>query len=184
MRLVFFILFLVFELLLLAVLILPFLSLTSDEKLEGKHEQTMYNAGVKANATLDVPVVAALFYGDSIIAWGSNTVRRDRNAGGHAEINAISDALKRFGWEGFRKLHRDSLLLVSSFEPCMMCCGAITEYNIRKVHYINKKELAYVLKKEHWPLLRYFISRRKIESDLQDRLFKEAFQSRQEPQQE
>ena len=43
----------------------------------------------------DVPIGAVLLYDDTIIGNGYNTVLRDGNAGGHAEINAISDALTR-----------------------------------------------------------------------------------------
>jgi len=84
----------------------------------------------KALESKDVPVGAILLYSNSIIGSGYNTVRRDTNISGHAEINAINDAIKKIGMDQFKKLDRDKLILVSTFEPCEMCKGTILHYEI------------------------------------------------------
>jgi tRNA(Arg) A34 adenosine deaminase TadA len=122
----------------------------------------------------DVPVAAVLWFGDSLIGKGSNTVNRLLEAEGHAEINAISDALKKIGMDKFKRLSRDSLLLITTFEPCGMCRGAIVEYNIQRVVFIKEKNLGYLLRNEFWREWKYYFQRRKADSDLQDRLFREA----------
>ncbi len=81
--------------------------------------------GAAAAADLDVPVAALLVHDGTIIGRGRNTVLRDGNAGGHAEINAISDALRTLGPAGLDALDRDKLVLLTTFEPCAMCRGAI-----------------------------------------------------------
>ena len=78
----------------------------------------------------DVPVASLVIYVDNIIGEGFNTVYRDSNPAGHAEINAIEDAIRKIGFKEFKVLDRDKLFLVSTFEPCSMCKGAIEEYNI------------------------------------------------------
>jgi tRNA(Arg) A34 adenosine deaminase TadA len=65
--------------------------------------------GEKALETNDVPVGAIVTYFDTLIGVGYNTVRRDKNLGGHAEINALSDAFGHFGDE-FSNLDRSQLV--------------------------------------------------------------------------
>jgi tRNA(Arg) A34 adenosine deaminase TadA len=90
------------------------------------HEVAELSAlGATAIGSLVVPVAALLVYQGRIIGRGYNTVRREGNAGGHAEINAISDAMRSLGPEGFDALDRDHLVLLTTFEPCAMCRGAI-----------------------------------------------------------
>ena len=93
----------------------------------------------KSLQSRDVPVSALLVYKDSIIGSGYNTVMRDGNAGGHAEINALSGCLRKMGLTQFRQLDRNSLVLITTFEPCAMCRGAIEEYNIKKVVFALPK---------------------------------------------
>jgi len=119
----------------------------------------------------DVPVGAILIYNDSILSTGINTVYRDSNAGGHAEINAISNAIHKIGFEAFSKLDKQKLMLVSSFEPCMMCRGAIIEYNIRKVYFLKGKGLLHWWKND-LKQVRYEWSKVKVNGDeVQDSLF-------------
>ena len=132
---------------------------------------TLWTLGLRSLESRDIPVSAVVLYGDSIIGFGWNTVLRDTNAGGHAEINAISDALRRVGRARFMKLDRDSLSLISTFEPCAMCRGAILGYNIRNVLYFKPKP-ATLLMKEDLRMVRYLWERRKTDGDtLQDSLF-------------
>ncbi len=132
---------------------------------------TLRSLGIMALSSHDVPVAAVLLYGDSIIGKGSNVVARDTSAGGHAEIEALSDAFKAVGSETFRKMNRDSLLLVTTFEPCLMCRGAIVEYNIRQVVFLKGKPIFHWLK-EDLRTLRYYWSRKQGGPEfLQDSLF-------------
>ena len=97
--------------------------------------------GDSALKTADVPVAALLLYNDHIIGEGYNTVNKSNLAGGHAEINAISSAMNIMGADSFAKLDRNKLTLITTWEPCPMCAGAIVEYNIRHVVMMKSKPL-------------------------------------------
>jgi len=105
--------------------------------------------------SLDVPIAAVLLYGDEIIGEGYNTVLRNSHAGEHAEINAISDAMKRSGNEEFSKLDRSRLILISTFEPCLMCIGACLNHQIRTVYYVQPKEWNEIVNERKGLLLHY-----------------------------
>lgn len=115
----------------------------------------------KSLESLDIPVGALLLYRGEIIGEGFNTVLRNGIAGGHAEMNAISDALLRLGSEHFSALDRNHLFLISTFEPCLMCAGAFITHNIQYVHYLEKKNLSYVLK-EVALFFRYLFRRKRL----------------------
>jgi tRNA(adenine34) deaminase len=122
--------------------------------------------------SLDVPVGSLLIYNDEIIGKGYNTVQSDANLAGHAEINAMNDAIKKMGLQKFSQLDRDDLILVSTFEPCEMCRGAIIHYNIKHVYFMKNKS-AFHWNKKQLKLLRYEWNKRKIEGEqMQDSLFK------------
>ena len=75
----------------------------------------------------DVPAAAAVIYRGRIVT-GWNDVNRNANAAGHADINAITRAMRQFGGaEAFKRIDRDSLYLVTTWEPCPMCQGAIAD---------------------------------------------------------
>ncbi|MBK9759331.1 MAG: nucleoside deaminase [Flavobacteriales bacterium] len=136
------------------------------------HSAELRNLGVRAIPARDVPVAALLLFGDSIIGRGFNTVRRDGNAGGHAEINTITDAMRSFGIDAFNKLDRDRLTLISTFEPCAMCKGAILEYRIRNVRYVKAKSMLHWLR-EDLRGISYDIGKTRIGPvGLQDSLFR------------
>ena len=101
--------------------------------------------GMLALAGGDVPVSSVILYSGAVIAEGFNTVARDSNAAGHAEINALTDALRTMGLKAFSSLDRDSLILISTFEPCPMCRGALQEYRISRVEYLKAKPVFYLL---------------------------------------
>jgi tRNA(Arg) A34 adenosine deaminase TadA len=86
----------------------------------------------------EVPVGAVLVYGDSIIGRGFNTVVRDTNLSGHAEINALIDAHQRHlsDWKSF---DRSKMLLYSTYEPCGMCAGAMLNLNITRAVFEGPK---------------------------------------------
>ncbi len=93
-----------------------------------------------------MPIAALLTYHDSTIGRGFNTVLRDGNSGGHAEINAISDAIRHRGRINFDSLDREKLVLLTTFEPCAMCKGAIIQYRIKNVRFIEPKSLSHWLR--------------------------------------
>lgn len=95
-----------------------------------------------------------------------------RDAGGHAEINAISDALASLGAEGFEALDRERLELVTTFEPCPMCQGALAMWDIRKVSFLRAKSVGRQLELEG-KRVRYLWTRAQREPvDLQEALFR------------
>lgn len=111
--------------------------------------------------TADVPVGALLLYKGDIIGEGYNTVLRNAQAGEHAEINAISGAIRNLGMEAFTKLERKSLMLATTFEPCLMCAGAFINYNIQNVFFMKEKDFSYT-STENALLVRYLLHRRQI----------------------
>lgn len=123
--------------------------------------------------SLDVPIGALLLYENKIIGEGYNTVLRTSDAGGHAEINAISDAIKRLGIDRFSSLDRSSLFLVTTFEPCLMCVGAFINYNIKQIYFLKRKDFLY-LSKEGARFIRYYFRRGKLKhTGEQDALFEQ-----------
>jgi tRNA(Arg) A34 adenosine deaminase TadA len=107
--------------------------------LKPSHIESLKEYGEKALDCLDIPVSAILLYQDEINGKGYNTILKDNNAGGHAEINAISNALKSIGHSEFSRMNRDSLLLITTYEPCLMCKGALINYRIKNISFIQKK---------------------------------------------
>jgi tRNA(Arg) A34 adenosine deaminase TadA len=143
----------------------------SEKTLPPSQLQMLVENASQSLASNDVPVGSLLIYNDSILSTGFNTVYRDSNAGGHAEINAISNAIRKIGFEAFSKLDRKKLVLVSTFEPCMMCQGAIIEYNIRNVYFLKGKGLLHWWKND-LKLVRYEWNKFKSDgAELQDSLF-------------
>lgn len=128
--------------------------------------------GARAIPAGDVPVAALLLYNDSVIGQGYNTVLRDGNAGGHAEVNAVSDALHRLGHEGFAQLDRDHLLLVTTYEPCAMCRGMLLEYRIPRVAFVQAKTLRHWLHDDLRDLGQLLRQQRSAPAGLQDSLFR------------
>ncbi len=134
-------------------------SLRSKLTLQSGIIERLVELGEKALESNDVPVAAMLVYNGAIISEGFNTVVRDGNAAGHAEINAVSEALKKLGMEQFRDLDRSKLMLISTFEPCMMCVGAVLNNNIRIVCYLQEKDFS-ERKNEMKKLATYYLLRR------------------------
>lgn len=118
----------------------------------------------------DVPVGAVITYNDSIIGIGYNTVRKDTVAFGHAEINALTAALKKTGLDAFHALDRNKLCLYTTLEPCEMCKGAIVEYRIKHVRFMKAKDMVYWYRERNWEYL-YEYHKTQIEGEvLQDSL--------------
>ncbi len=128
-------------------------------------------SGIDAIKKGDEPISAILLYNYSVIGRGHNTILSDTNAVGHAIVNAINNAVKSIGWEQFNSLDKNSLILMTTTEPCQLCKAVIQEYGIPKVEFMNKLPLDYWLK-TYWNDFRFEFGKRKISpSDLQDSLY-------------
>ena len=83
----------------------------------------------KEAATDDEAPIGAVIVRDGIIVGrGRNRREKDKNALGHAEIEAINDACKTLG--GWRLI---SCTMYVTLEPCPMCTGAIINSRIERV---------------------------------------------------
>ncbi|HEY9165056.1 MAG TPA: nucleoside deaminase [Candidatus Kryptonia bacterium] len=140
--------------------------------ISGEVQNVLIALGDSAIASGDVPISAVILYGDRIVGEGYNTVVRNGNAAGHAEINAISSAIRQIGFESFEKLDRDSLELVSTYEPCPMCRDAIALYRIKRVQFLKEKSIRYRLEEEMSTLVYRFRERKAVPDSIQDYLFR------------
>jgi len=124
------------------LLALPFISQTYRfrpmAELPAELQDTLSRLAESALSQLEVPVGAVLLYRDSIIGSGFNTVVRDSMLSGHAEINAINNAYRKCG-KNWKNLERSGLTLVSTYEPCEMCKGALLHFGIRHVVFEGPK---------------------------------------------
>jgi len=141
-------------------------------KLSATFHNELAGLGARSIPSGDVPVGAILVYHDSIIGRGYNTVLKDHAAGGHAEINAISDAMQKLGMVRFRTLDHSALTLFSTYEPCPMCKGAIEEYHIKKVVFIKPKIMKDWLQSDLKNIRYEWYKRRTLPDGLQDSLFR------------
>lgn len=146
--------------------------LRSDAELSNAQLGLLRQEGLASIPSGDVPIGAILLYGESVIGRGHNTQLATGDAAGHAEVNAVSDAIRILGHDAFRALDRDSLLLVSTFEPCAMCRGMMEEHAIKQMAFLKPKSLWSRLKSDA-RLLRLELTRRTAgHEQLQDSLFR------------
>ena len=132
---------------------------------------TLRELGSMALAARDVPVGAVLLYRGEILGRGYNRVMKDTNLAAHAEIVAMNDALKKLGMMHFNSLDREELVMVSSYEPCEMCRGAMVHYGIRNIRFLKDKPFSMWLKTSRRQWL-YEWGKRKAEGEeMQDSLF-------------
>ena len=109
--------------------------LTDNQKTE------LYNLALRGKTNGDLPISSLLLNKKKIIGKGYNTVVRDSDICGHAEINAIKDAISKTGLNAFMKFDRSELKIISTLEPCEMCKGVLLHYNVRNVQFIKEKSL-------------------------------------------
>lgn len=157
---------------LLVLFIIRFIHLNNTATISTEQRNELIKLGVEAAKQKEVPVASLLLYGNSIIGEGKNSVLADTNIAAHAEINAVNDAIKIKGIEEFNLLDRDSLILITTFEPCPMCAGALAENHIKHVVVVQSKSLNY--KWKEWE--RCLVLQRNMQSMrddiLQDSLFR------------
>jgi tRNA(Arg) A34 adenosine deaminase TadA len=150
-----------------------FYRVSSNKKLIDQYKRELSGLGQSTLSSQDIPISAIIIYNYNIIGRGFNTVVKDSDAGGHAVINAISDAIKNVGgMEIFMALNRDSLKLITTYEPCPMCKGALYEYKIKELEFLKSKSVSYWLNESYSDFI-YEMNKRKLDnSELQDSLFK------------
>ncbi len=76
----------------------------------------------------EAPIGAVIVKDGIIVGRGRNRRERDKNALGHAEIEAIDNACKTLG--GWRLI---GCTMYVTLEPCPMCAGAIINSRIERV---------------------------------------------------
>jgi tRNA(Arg) A34 adenosine deaminase TadA len=169
----FFIIFSIILFLFISIIVLQtqFYHVSSGKKLIDQYKKELNKLGQQSLVSQDVPISAIMIYNYEVLGRGHNTVKRDSDAGGHAVINAISDAIKTVGLAEFQRLSRDSLKIVTTYEPCLMCRGALVEYNIKTVEFLKSKPFKYWLDNE-LNVLSYELTKKRIGgAELQDSLF-------------
>ncbi|MBS4900197.1 MAG: tRNA adenosine(34) deaminase TadA [Clostridiales bacterium] len=90
----------------------------------------------KALALEETPIGCVIVHDGKIIARGYNRRNTDHTTLGHAEINAIRKASKKFNdWR------LENCTMYITLEPCQMCAGAIVQARIPRVVIgaMNKK---------------------------------------------
>jgi len=141
------------------------------QHIPAKFEQELVKLGTKALDSRDVPVGALVVYQDNIIGRGFNTVIRDGNIAGHAEVNAINDAIKKIGYEAFMELDKSQLTIYSTYEPCEMCKGTMVHYRIKHTMFLKDKRFFRWLKNDGASLIYELGKRQSGHEKLQDSLF-------------
>ena len=76
----------------------------------------------------EVPVGAVVVLEGRIVGRGHNRTLLDRDPTAHAEIVALREAAREVG------NHRlTGAILVSTLEPCLMCCGALVHARVARL---------------------------------------------------
>ncbi len=83
----------------------------------------------KAALEGEVPIGCIIVKDNAVVSRGRNAREKKKNALLHAEICAIDKACKKLG--GWRLWQCEMYV---TLEPCPMCCGAIINSRIKKVH--------------------------------------------------
>lgn len=84
----------------------------------------------KAAKNGDIPVGAVIVCNGKIVGQGYNKKEKKKNALLHAEIIAINQASKKL-----KDYRLENCELYVTFEPCLMCVGAILSARIKKVYF-------------------------------------------------
>jgi len=134
-------------------------------------EKELAQLGGMALSSNDVPVGALVIYQNEIIGRGFNTVYRDNNISGHAEINAINDAIQNIGLKDFLELDKSQIVVYTTFEPCEMCKGTMNHYRIKNIKFVKDKPFFSWIKSHAVGLLYELSKKQAGHENLQDTLF-------------
>lgn len=85
---------------------------------------------IKAGRKGDVPVGAVVVCNNKVVSTGFNKKEKNKNALLHAEIIAINKASKKL-----KDYRLENCEMYVTFEPCLMCVGAILSARIKKVYF-------------------------------------------------
>ncbi len=139
--------------------------------LDEQNRKELFSLAGKALRSGDVPVGSLVLYDGEIIGKGFNTVYKDGNICGHAEVNALNNAIQKLGIREFLDLEREKLEVLSTFEPCEMCKGTLNHYRIHNLNFIRGKSYGTWIR-NHWASFKYELTKRKSPgSEMQDSLF-------------
>ena len=98
--------------------------------MENKYMRQAIGLALECEKLGEVPVGAVIVRDGEVIATGQNRRETDKNALGHAEIEAIDNACKALGsWR------LEGCDLYVTLEPCPMCAGAIINARIKTVYF-------------------------------------------------
>ncbi|MGE5796464.1 MAG: deaminase [Ignavibacteria bacterium] len=136
-----------------------------------KYRRELRILGQEAIAKNDLPICALLIYRDKIIGRGYNTIVADSNILGHAELNAIKDAIKDTGYINFMKMDRESMRLLTTSLPCPMCNYALQKYGIVNIEFLKSRSLTKQIEMELNDIFYEFNKKKVDPDDLQDSLF-------------
>jgi tRNA(adenine34) deaminase len=136
-----------------------------------KYKRELQVLGREAIDKNNLPISALLIHRDRIIGRGYNTVVSDSNILGHAEINAVNNAIKDTGYANFMKLDRGSMRLLTTSKPCPMCTYALRNYGIENIEFLKSRSLFKQIEQELDDIM-YEFNMKKVDPDeLQDSLF-------------
>ncbi|MTI93878.1 MAG: nucleoside deaminase [Firmicutes bacterium] len=98
-----------------------------------RHEffmQLALAAARKAQSQGEVPIGAVIVRDSKILGVGWNRREQLKEPTSHAEIEAIRNAVKRWGdW----RLYGSDIYV--TLEPCLMCAGALLQARVRTVYF-------------------------------------------------
>lgn len=81
------------------------------------------------------PFGATLVRGDEVIVSVGNTVLRDTDPSGHAELVAVREACAKLG-----TLDLSGMVMYATCEPCPMCVGVMMWAGIRTCYYASTRD--------------------------------------------
>ncbi|KAF5295856.1 hypothetical protein FQA39_LY13029 [Lamprigera yunnana] len=84
----------------------------------------------------DIPVGSYIIDNDNnIVGVGFNNREFENKISGHAEIEAIDDAIHKLGFKNL-----EDYKIISTLEPCIMCYGAIKQVKIKQIYFVVENE--------------------------------------------
>lgn len=120
-----------------------FLYKMTEEKLRSVLDD-LYASCVDAMGRGEIPVSAAVVLPSSEVFLCSNRVEETNDPFAHAEMNVLSEAMRRL-----ESRYLKGATLVVSLEPCLCCMGAIVKAGIENLYYVLDDEKGGALSRYH-----------------------------------